>query len=334
MSETQTLFSDADMVERMAAQREADAPEEGKENEEIEAEGADPAPEPDDDPAPADGDHEEEEDAGEELSALEAPDTWPTDRLDEWTDLPVSTQEAWLAREEDVQRFKSKTGRETAEAKAKAEEAANRITTEYKDRITKLDEVLPTVIQNFKSKYEQIDWVKLADENPDEYTRLRAQAEAEKQQIETAAAEAQQANAKAAAEFQAKQHKTLLDRNPQYVGDAGQKLFAEEAAKVEKFALDQEGVTPDQLQQITAPLYEVLRDAMKFRDAAKTATKPAKKPAQKVAKPGARRSSTEVSKKIQSDAKAKLKALAKSGAGRNDQEEAFVAAMVANRKTG
>lgn len=336
MSESTAIFSDADMVERMAAQREAEAPnEEEVENEDLEAEGAEPAPEPDEDPAPADGDHEEEaEEAGEESHALEAPDTWPTDRLEDWNSLPVEAQEVLIAREEEVQRFKSKTGREAAEAKRQAEEAANRIETEYKDRIEKLNEMLPQLAENFKSKWETIDWVKLAEENPDEYTRMKAQAEVEKGQLEKAAVEAQQANAKAAAESQAKQHQALLDRNPQYVGEAGQKLLMKEAKEVEEFALGLEGVTRDQLQQITAPLYETLRDAMKYRQAAKTATKPAKKPAQKTARPGARKSNTEVSKKIQSDAKGKLKALAKSGAGRSQQDRAFAEALAAKRRTG
>lgn len=342
MSET-AIFSDADIVSRMAAQREDGAPDENAEDiadadeapeQELEAEGADAEPEPDEDPAHADGDHEEtDEEAGEESHALDAPDTWPADRIETWNSLPVDAQEAWLAREEDVQRFKSKTGRETAEAKAKAAEAESTLKSEYQDRIKKLDEVLPTAIQNFKSKYEAIDWVALAKGDPDQYNVMRAEAETEQQQLQTAAAEAQQANAKAVAEQQKKAYDDLLARNPHYTGEAGQKLLAEEAKEVEAFALSLEGVTPDQLKMISAPVFETLRDAMKFRKAQKTATKPAKKPAQKAAKPGPRKSTADVSKKIQSDAKAKLKALANSGAGRAAQEHALAEAIAAQRRT-
>jgi len=342
MSETGSIISSTqDAAAAIAAARESQATdeavdenagiaEEASQDQNLTAEGADAEPEE----TPASGDHEE---AGEpeEAPVLAAPNTWPKDRLEEWDELTPAAQEVVLAREAEVHSALSEKGRETAEATRKAEEAANRIQTEYTDRIEKLNEMLPQLAENFKSKWEAVDWVALADEmDSNEFNKLKEQRIKEETQLQTAAAEAQQANAKAQAEFQANQHKALLDRNPQYAGDAGKKLLADEAQKVEQFALNQEGVTPDQLKQITAPLYEVLRDAMRYRAAAKTATKPAKQPAQKVAKPGARRSSGEVSKKNQSDAKANLKALAKQGAGRNAQDRALADAIAAKRRTG
>lgn len=301
-------------------------------NEEFSAEGADAEPDRDHESDPASGDMDE---AGEpeEAPVNAAPASWPKDRIDAWNDLTPAAQQVFLEREGQVHSALSDKGREAAEAKRQAQEAANRVTGEYQDRINTLNDLLPTLVHNFKSKYEQIDWVKLADEDPDSYTRLRAQAEAEHGQIESAAVETQYATAQAEAAFQAQQFEQLLARNPHYGTETGRKQLAEEAREVEAFAMSIEGVTPDQLKRISAPVYETLRDAMRFRKASSSATNPAKQPAQRSARPGARRSSSETARKIQSDTKAKLKALAKSGAGRQAQDRALADAIAAKRRT-
>lgn len=300
--------------------------------EELSAEGADAEPDQNDAFDPASGDMERQGEP-EEAPVNAAPASWPRDRIDEWNDLTPAAQEVFLEREGQVHSAISDKGREAAEARRQAQEATNRVTGEYQDRITKLNELLPTLVHNFKSKYEQIDWVRLADEDPASYTRLRAQAEAERGQIETATVETQHATAQAEEAFHSQQFEQLLSRNPHYGSEAGRQLLAQEAREVEAYAMSIEGVSPDQLKMISAPVYETLRDAMRFRKASRAATGPAKLPGQRSARPGARRSSSEVSKKIQSDAKAKLKALAKSGAGRNAQDRALADAIAAKRRT-
>ena len=295
------------------------------------AEGADAEPDQEDNFDPASGAHDEQSEP-EEAPVNAMPASWPRDRIDEWNALNPAARQVIHDREGEVHSALSDKGREAAEARRQAQEAANRVTDQYQDRINSLNQLLPSLVQNFKSKYEQIDWVRLADEEPEGYTRLRAQAEAEHAQIESAAAETQYANAQAEAAFQSQQFEQLMARNPHYGTEEGRQLLAQEAQEVEAFALSLEGVTPEQLGMISAPVYETLRDALRFRKAQRTAASPAKQPAQRVARPGARRSSSATAKKIQSDAKAKLKALARSGAGRDAQDRALADAIAAKRR--
>ena len=241
--------------------------------EEQAAEGADAEPDQEDDLDPASGDHDAEGEP-DDSPVNAAPASWPKDRIDAWNDLTPAAQQVFLEREGEVHSALSDKGREAAEARREAQEATNRVTDQYQDRINRLNQLLPTLVQNFKSKYEQIDWVRLADEDPDSYTRLRAQADEERGQIETAAAETQYANAQAEAAFQAQQFETLLARNPQYGTQAGRKLLAEEARDVEAFALGLEGVTPDQLKMVSAPVYEALRDAIAVSQSVNSSGRP------------------------------------------------------------
>lgn len=331
MSDTSPILNTAHSVAAALAARRAppdetpEAPEAGAPEEEIEAsEGDAPEPEEDDDLPPASGD-EEEDGEPEETPVSAAPPSWPKARLDEWNELTPEAQEIVLARESEIQSAISEKGREAAEAS----KAANRLKTEYADRISKLDALLPKLAERAKSQWEAIDWKQLAKDEPDTYVQLKAEYEADKEALATATRERQQAVAEQRAEYQREQHKRLIDHNPQYAGEAGAKLLASEAQEVIAFARTLDGVTDEVLNDVGADIYQVLRDAMLYRKANKAPARPQKKPAQRTARPTARKGNEDIAKKTRSEAIMKVK----EAKGRN-AETAAVAALLAARRKG
>lgn len=300
MSETQTIH---DIAQARADNR---ASAEDVETEELETpEGGEPEPETDDDPDHVE-DQDDEIDAAGDEPALEAPQSWPTDQLDDWDALPASVQEAWIARDNEMHRTKSDAGRETAEARRLAEDAKNRFNIETNERLKKLDTLIPAMQKRAEADYGAVDWKKLAEDDPDQYVKLKAQFDDDQKVFAEASAERQRLQQEESANFQKAQYDRLIQKNPQYAGEKGAKVLAEEARQVEQFATTLEGVTPEQLQGLSAELYEVLRDAMKFRNASKTADRPAKKPGQRTAKPTARRTASVSHQKALEAAQAEL----------------------------
>lgn len=335
-----TIFSTADaaqaIADRRAAQENAQVEgDDALETEEIETgEGPEDLPEADEsDPSPADS--HDEDGAPEEAPAIAAPSTWPKDRLEDWDELPESAKQAWISRDDEVHRFKSETGREAAEAKRKAEEAATRKQQEYADRISRLDPLIASLEEKAESKWKKIDqaeWARLSKDEPAEYVALRAEYEADAQAHQRATQAKAQAKAEQDQTHQKEQFDLLLERNPQYRGAEGLKKLSDEAREVETFARNEIGLDDDFLRLLPAKAYEALRDTMAYRKAAKTATQPSKQPAQKTVKPSARPAAGDTARKSVEQAKQRLKDLSKASAPRSKQDAAFADFLALKRQ--
>ncbi len=322
---------------RMQARDKAEepaAPAEPEQTQEIEAEGADPEPalEPEE-PAPVTGDQGEAVEP-EETPVIDAPSSWPTDRLDEWNDLSDSAREVILARESEIQTAISEKGREAAEARRKADEAKTRAETELQSRIEKLDGLIPRLEANAKSKWEKTDWVKLAQElDAEDYNKLRAEHEADQQAYKDALEEANRAHAEQGQTFREEQYRRLLDKNPAYRGENGAKVLSEDAAMVQAYAAKLDGVTPEQLSGITADIFITLLHAAKYEQAqAKTKpSKPKKQSAQKTAPTSGRKPAPTRQQSRQESLKT-IDTVRTAGGGLNAQLDAAVAGIVSERR--
>ncbi len=285
-------------------------------------EGSDPEPETDESPASGAHEGEDEPEAEESPASVEAPASWPKDRIDEWSGLPEAAKEYILSRESEFQSGVAEKGREAAEAKRKSEEAATR----YQEQAKRLDDLYGKLHEKLTDKWSKVDWQKLATEDPEQYVRQQADLQADQALLNRATAEKAQKDR----EYQQSQFQKLIERNPQYAGDDGRKKLSAESVEVEAF-LRASGLGDQELNLLSAELYEAARDALEFRKTKKSALTPSKAAPQKTAKPGARKPSVEPASKALAEAKNNLRSLNKAGAGRNTQNAAL-AAMIALKR--
>lgn len=280
------------------------------------------------DNAPAEGAEGDGEGDGEPIEAV--PQSWGADRAAEWASLPKPARTAVLEAESEIQRVRSEAGREKAALKKEVEPAK----AEYAERVKRLDDLVPKLEERARSKYEGLDWRKLATElSPEEYNQLRAEYESDAQTYREAQEERRRAAQKAENDRIDSESATLMERNPQYQGEKGQKLFQDEAAKVHAFGR-QLGFNDAQLNAAGAIDYEVLRDAMAYRDLRKTAAAPpAKKPpapAQTAVKPAPRKRAGDTAKRRVQDAQKQFEKAKQSGSVR--KQIAAAAALHEARK--
>lgn len=282
-------------------------------------EGGAAGPEPDE--AGVTGDHETETEPGhEEVRVIDPPASWPKDQIDEWHDLPALAQQRILKREAEIHSAISEKGREAAEARS----AASREKEKYLAKAKQLDNLFPALIERLKSKWEGTDWIKLSTDDPEKYIQLQAEANRDREMLQNAAA------AKSAREqsYVEEQLNTLIERNPQYKDG---ELLQKEAGQVGKF-LTSMGYTMEQIVMISAHEFETARDAMRYREASKSASVPAKSPAPKALKPGARTQQVPAKQKAVAERMLKLEAVRKSGGGLNAQLAAAAAALTEARR--
>lgn len=332
------ISSAMDIAARIAANRiegeDVENPDEevqDEDEEELETgEGPEVEPDEDDDPDHVTDDQDDEEGEPDDVPATAAPASWPKDQLEEWEALSPDAQEVVLKREKEVQTAISEKGREAAEARRLADEAKSRAETEITTRIEKLDGLYAKLSKGISDDESQLT-EEFAREEPEKYLELSAKVAKDKKAAEEAKKEILEARHKEIAEFQAAQHKRLFERNPQYAGEEGAKLLAAEVREVEAFAKALPGVNDEDLQMLSADLYEVLRDAMEFRKATEKADPPkkkAKKPAQKAVRPGARKATDAVKKKTVAEARKRVK----TATGRNAQDREVANLLAAKRK--
>lgn len=269
-----------------AGEPEAEAPEAVEAADETPSE-ADPtaeeAPDPDADPV-IEGEEVAEPVSDPETPAIAAPKSWDAAERATFAQLPPAAQEIILKRETERDKAVSKAQQEAGEARGKVETELAGLA-QYK---TVFDQVVTNAQKVFAGRWDNVDWVAYARQDPDAYTISRAEFEAEArelQQVQLAQQEAAKVHVKQEqTEFQnyvIAETAKLSDVAPD-LADAKEGVVRRK--KVAQFLLDQ-GVEPEALRQISAVEMGLAYDAMRFREGKAALKSAAAKPPAPAPKP-------------------------------------------------
>lgn len=272
----------------LAARREpepaAEAPHEGApEAEEIESDAAPAAEDGADPPEEVIGDEEAEEPEGEPAEpVIAAPKSWAATERAEFAKLPRQVQEIIRGREAERDQAVSRALNEASTAKAEVDTKAQALVSAEVAKVAELHTTLSNVVTQaqaaFAGKWDNVDWVAFARQDPEAYTVAKAEYDAElvtlnrAQQAEKVAATAKQEAART--EFQnytraeaAKLSEVAPDLVDPKEGPARRQ-------RVAQFLLGL-GVPQEALSRISAVETAVAYDAMRFREGkAKLAAQP------------------------------------------------------------
>ncbi len=154
-----------------------------------------------DQPATADTAPDESQPSGENEAqvdteappAVEPPASWTEERKAKFRELPPDVQDE-IARRERERDVEVRRGQdEVAKAKADA-------TKEREEYHGKLNQLVPALTAQLNSRWANVDWTRLANEQPADYVKYRAQFEAELGQAQAAAQEKARLDEQAKAE--------------------------------------------------------------------------------------------------------------------------------------
>ena len=242
---------------------------------EEEAMGDEPELVPAEDEAAPDLDDGEAEPDTESASD-DAPDFWSADDKAAWKEVPAHLRPVLHKYEQQRIAYANEKAREAARARDEALQAIDLAASKAEQAAMWWAQNRPGFEKAFGDKWSQIDWHRLAAENPSEWARL-------KQQRDDEAAQLHEANRRSEADFevararahhalhQARQaeHDKLARRQPAYFGAD---KAAETYQALGRFLLDK-GIAPERINAIhEAPIIELALAAMRFEQAQKQAS--------------------------------------------------------------
>jgi hypothetical protein len=219
------------------------------------------------------GDAEEAETEGEQGNlTLDAPNWWNKEQKELWKTLDPKVQAAVYAQEENRERVLQKTKQKVAdEAKVSAENNEK-----LQKRLQVLDTILPHAISTYQNKWDNVDWVRAAQEmEPADYQRARAQYEQESAQVSQLLRQQDEANKERLASFVREEGEKLKTLVPDLVDE---KLGPQRQRDLRSFLTDQ-GFGDQQINSISAHEASIAYDAMRWRQAQAKAAAIPKKPA-------------------------------------------------------
>lgn len=211
-----------------------------------------------------------------EPASYEPPEFWSAEDKAKFAEMSPEHQAIALKYEQQRVEFVNKKAQEAAAERQKAQEEAKKALDTVAQAASWWEQNLPAMQQAFASKWQQVDWNKLAEENPAEWARL-------KQQAENEAGLLQQAHQRAQADMQLREQRAqqeLVERKRAAHEEIARKmpdLFSGEKAaqtydKVGKYLLAQ-GIPADRINAIhEAPIIELATKAMMFDEARKQAS--------------------------------------------------------------
>jgi hypothetical protein len=136
--------------------------------------GADESPPTDDD----EDDGDTVEPGTERRPAHEPPQSWSAEARAAWAKTPAIVQETYLRRESELNGLATRATQERAETERLALARIDQDTRQYVQNL----EVFRGVLVPRAQQYDNVDWQRLAAENPADYVRLQAEAGAVRQQ--------------------------------------------------------------------------------------------------------------------------------------------------------
>lgn len=203
----------------------------------------------------------------EAVIARNPPSHWNAEEREAFATLPPNVQDAVLAQEGKRESVLQRAKQEAAEARQKAD--AERA--EVQKRVQFLDQVVPAAMQTFQSRWAGVDWAKLPAEIGAEQTlTLRAQFDAEREQIVTLRAEHQRAEDDRQNEFVIREREVLKTVSPE-LADAAK---GDERKLALRNFLVSEGFPGERLNIMSAKEAAIAYDAMRWREAQKRAAAP------------------------------------------------------------
>lgn len=272
----------------------------------TETEGGDQPPEdPDAAETPSDEGGQGGEAEGEKPQPLDPPHFWSAEEKAKFAALPREIQETVLTHEKNRDAATSKAIQDAREAEKRAQEAvqnAQRAAEERQAEKQRLDAILERAEQTFKAKWpEVIDWVATlnnltaqhgSEEGLRQFSILKAEHEAETQQMQQLRAARQEAEEKAAREAKERE----VARRQAFAREQVQRLAQIEPELVdpqkgpERFQrlvafLNGRGISAEQLQDAGADELSIAYDAMRYREAQAQARQAAAKSSPNKPKP-------------------------------------------------
>lgn len=257
-----------------------------------------------------------------EAPAIKAPHWWAAEAKASFANLPPELQTVVLEQEKNRDRAISQAQQKATEAAKLADiarSASEAKATEITQFLERANAVLPAAEAAHKSKWDNIDWVRWAHEDPAAYTANRAIFEAETAQLQQLVAAKQTADGIAEKQRQDEAAKThqewaqgeaakLATLVPDFVDPKEGKTRIDATVSFAKSA----GFTAEQINNADASLYALAYDAMRWRQA-QAAAKPPSKPAPTPARPALRPPAAQATTSTQRSATEAMTRLTKSG---------------------
>lgn len=241
-----------------------------------------PEPGPDVDPASPEASQDEPEaDAETETEpqaavADDAPEFWSADDKAAWRDVPESLRPMLRKYEQQRIAFVNEKSREAAQVREEALRVAQGAVGVVEQAATWWRQNGPAFQQAFADKWSQVDWNKLAADNPAEWARMKQQRDHEATLLleanrrgETEIAVANERAQRAFLEARQVEHAKLAKKLPEYFGpDVAARTYGD----LGNF-LAAKGISPDRINAIhEAPIIELALAAMRFEQAQKQAS--------------------------------------------------------------
>ena len=236
-------------------------------------EGADTAEQAEGDAAEGEEGEQQEGEAEQETAEADgAPEFWSAEDKAAWEKMPAELRPLVKKYEQQRVQFVNEKAREAAAVREQVQREVKQLTDTVDQAARWWAQAGPALQQAFASKWEKTNWAELAEKDPAQYVKLRAEAETEARLLAEAhrrgQADIQAAQQRAEQAFQqARQaeHAKVATRLPEYFGTP------EKAAKtydeLGKF-LFAKGIPADRINQIhEAPIIELALAAMRFEQA-------------------------------------------------------------------
>jgi hypothetical protein len=217
----------------------------------------------------------EEQPAAEDDGA--PPEFWSAEDKAAWASVPPALRPLIQKYEQKRVQFEQEKAREAAEVRKQATEEVQKVAGVVDEAAKWWTANGPQFFKAFGDKWAQVDWAKLAEEDPARCQQLRIQQEQEgnllRQAHEKGQRDIEAANKRAQAQLmEAKrtEHEKLAAKHPEFFGapEKASKTYKE----LSQFLFDQ-GIPAERISQIyEAPVIELALDAMRFRQAQKQAS--------------------------------------------------------------
>lgn len=206
----------------------------------------------------------------------EAPEFWSADDKAAWQDVPEVLRPMLRKYEQQRIAFVNEKTREAAQLREEAVRVAQGAVGVVEQAAAWWQQNGPAFQQAFADRWSQVDWNKLAADNPAEWARLRQQRDHEATLLLQANQRGQQdialANERAQRAFQETrqvEHAKLASRLPEFFGE---KAAAKTYGDLGNFLLSK-GIPADRINAIhEAPIIELALAAMRFEQAQKQAS--------------------------------------------------------------
>jgi hypothetical protein len=309
---------DAEAPRRRRAQP-AEQPKEESDAVEASDPGPDPLPTEEEDPSPGEDDDEgidPDEPEEEPAPAIDPPQSWKADERALWAKVPPDVQAIIARRDRDASSYVLTRTQEMAEERRASAEARLSERGEYKQNLEKLLFVAAPEAE----KFTQIDWQRLAAENPADYVRLTAERDALRGRIGAIQGEIQRIDYQSNAEreqqfgqFREQQAQLLAQKLPVYADAERGPKFVRELTDY----LQTQGFTPQELAAVVDHRAILLAEKAMRADraaAARNGAQQQKAPPPRVQQPGTKQRSDSSASQRRNN---KLAALERSGSERD-----------------